>query len=115
MRKTKREKLLNEIKKEIGFEKGKSFYKIKPSYLDKVFEEAYKTTRCLKNEEVYVIVTPNGNMPSFVVTNYWDIHQMIEYSYKEYDTLELHINIYDTIKVSFEDNSYNKYTIYFKL
>ena len=76
MRKQKREKILNKIKKEIGFKAGETFYEIKPSYLDDLFKEISKAVK------TYVIVAPNGNMPSYEVTNRWDIQNMIEYSTK---------------------------------
>lgn len=109
MRKAKRERIITKIKNEIGFKAGERFYRITPSYLDNLFKEISKAAK------VYVIVEPNGSMPPFKVTNRWDIQNMIDYSGK-YDILELHLDIWETeISVNFEDNAYNKYTIYFEI
>lgn len=112
-RKKKKENLLNEIKKEIGFVDGKSFYEIKPRYLTEIFRRVSDVTHWIKNKEIYIIVDTNGNMPCFEVSNYCNIQEIIEYAdkYDRYDTLQLYIDMFNNISVTFEDNAYNKYTV----
>lgn len=118
MRKSKREKMLNKIKNEIGYTEKESFYTIKPKYLRKLFKEISKSVKWKNgiSKEIYILVSPNGRMESFKVTTYEDIDSIIAYTLNyNMEYVELHVDINDTISIHFKDNAYNKYYIYFDL
>lgn len=118
MRKKKIEKLVNEIKKEIGFVDNERYYTIKPRYLRELFEKISKSVKWKNgiSKEIYVLVNPNGQMEQFKVVTYEDIENIIEYAnHYNIENIELDFDKYwNDISIYFEDNGYNRYNIHFE-
>lgn len=121
MKKQNKEKILKMVKKKHFFDEEQSSNLIKSNDLYSLWFECATSVKWKKinyweqvSTDIYATIEPDGRAPAIQVREWKAIQSIVKYAL-EFKNVEINVYQNQRIEVSFEDESFTRYTIYFNL